>query len=118
MMQAGASILGGILGAVLGRKSGLGGLARSGSSAIGKASGAYKQQQDVSAANAKLETVQADIAQLNTELEAEIDRLSQSFESDRLALETETLKPTRTNIDVQTVALLWLPYDSHGDRAW
>jgi hypothetical protein len=111
-------VLGGLLSAVLGRKRGLGGLARSGSSAFGKATGAYKQQQDVAAAEAKVEGIQADIEQLNQALEADIARIAQSFEPDQLKLETETLKPTRTNIDVRTVALLWLPYDSRGDRAW
>jgi hypothetical protein len=117
-MQAGASVLGSILGAVLGRKSGVGGLVRGGASAFNKASGAFKQQQDVGNAEAKIEGIQGDIEQLNAEIEAEIAKLSESFAPDQLKLETETLKPTRTDVEVQEIALLWLPHDERGDRAW
>jgi len=117
-MQAGASVIGSILSAVLGRKSGMGSLVRGGASAFGKASSAYKQQQDVGNAEEKIEGIQSDIEQLNADLEAEIAKLSGSFEPDQLKLETETLKPTRSDVDVQEIALLWLPYDERGDRAW
>ena len=61
---------------------------------------------------------QANGQRLKAALETEIAKLSESFEPEQLKLETETLKPTRTDIDVQEVALLWLPYDERGDRAW
>jgi Helicase HerA, central domain len=116
-VQAGVSVLGGILGSLLGRKSGLGAITR-GSSAITKAGSAYKQHQDVAAADAKLENIAADIDAAKTELEAEIARISQSHDPATLALETESIKPTRTDVKVDRVALLWLPFDQRGDRAW
>lgn len=111
MMQAGASILGGLLGGLMGRKRGAG-------SALSKGTSAYKQHQDVAAAEDKVETVQQQIAELNQQLEAEIATLAQSFDPATLALETESLKPTKTNVAVDSVALLWLPYDARGERAW
>lgn len=110
-MQAGVSILGGLLGGLMGRK-------RSATSALSKGTSAYKQHQDVAAAEDKVETVQQQMEELNRQLEAEIAILSQSYDPAALVLETESLKPTKTNVSVESVALLWLPYDTRGERAW
>jgi hypothetical protein len=117
MVQAGVSVLGGILGAFLGRKSGLGSLAQ-GTSAIGKATGAYKQHEDVTAADGKVQSINAEIEAANADLEADIAKLTASYDPASLALETESLKPAKTDVKVQTVALLWLPCDERGEKAW
>ncbi len=116
-MQAGVSVLGGILGAFLGRKSGLGSLSR-GASSIGKATSAYKQHQDVANAESKIEEITAEIASIQKELDGEISKISESFDTAALPLETESLKPTKTNVKVDSVALLWLPHDGRGEKAW
>ena len=110
-MQAGVSILGGLLGGLLGRK-------RGASAAISKGTSAYKQHQDVVVAEDKVEDIEEQIAGINRKLQAEIAELSQSYEPAALQLDTETLKPTRSNVKVDSVALLWLPYDARGERAW
>ncbi len=115
-MQAGVSVLGGILGSLLGRKTGLGSITR-GTSAIGKATSAYKQHQDVVSADAKVEGIEEEIAALQAEMETEIGRITESYDPAALTLETESLKPTRTNVKVEEVALLWLPFDARGERA-
>ncbi len=117
MMQAGVSVLGGILGAFLGRKSGLGSLARS-TSAIGKATGAYKQHEDVATADAKMASINAEMEAVNAELEAGIAKLTESYDPATLALETESIKPAKTDVKVMQVALLWLPFDVQGTKAW
>ncbi|MEO5712338.1 MAG: DUF87 domain-containing protein [Luteolibacter sp.] len=117
VMQAGVSVLGGILGAFLGRKSGLGSLTK-GTSAIGKATGAYKQHEDVAAADAKVASINAEIEAAQAELEAGIAKLTESYDPAALALETESIKPAKSDVKVQTVALLWLPYCARGERAW
>lgn len=116
-MQAGASVLGGILGGLFGRKIGLGTITR-GSSAIGKATSAYKQHRDVANVEGKISGIQEEIAAIETELQAGIDRLAASFDPAALALETESLKPAKTDVKVRRVALLWLPCDARGERAW
>ena len=116
-MQAGVSVLGGILGAVFGRKSGLGSISR-GTSSIGKATGAYKQHQDVANAEAKVEGVGEEIETIKKELEDGVAKLTESFDASSLPLETESIKPAKTDVKVQTVALLWLPCDARGDNAW
>ena len=113
-MQAGVSMLGGILGGLFGRKAGLGSISR-GSSAIGKATSAYKQHQDVANADAKISGIVGEIAALQSALEAEVAQISAAYDPSALTLETESLKPTKSDVKVDTVALLWLPFDASGD---
>lgn len=116
-MQAGVSMLGGLLGGLLGRKAGLGTLTR-GSAAIGKASSAYKQHQDVANADAKVAGIAGELQTLQAEMEQEILKISASYDPAALVLETESIKPTKTDVKVGRVALLWLPYDGRGEQAW
>jgi hypothetical protein len=106
-MQASVSVLGGILGAVLGKKSGLGSITR-GSSAISKGTSAWKQMQDVNAAEAKVEGVQSQIETVQKDLEAQANEIASQYAPANLTLETESLKPTKTDVKVELVALLWV----------
>jgi DNA helicase HerA-like ATPase len=115
-IQAGISVLGGILGAVLGRKVGLG--SRAASSALSKSTTAFKQHQDVSVAEDRTEGIQSQITQLGQELEQEIARITGDYDPAALRLETEVLSPAKANISVDSVALLWLPFDTAGNPAW
>ncbi len=116
-MQAGVSVLGGILGSLLGRKTGLGTLTR-GSTAINKTTNAYKQQKDVSMANAKITDLTAEIEATRAEIEAEAARIAASYDPAGLQLESESIKPTRADVNIEAVALLWLPFDTRGGPAW
>lgn len=115
-MQAGVSILGGLLGGLLGRKSGLS--RRSTGSALSKGTRAYKQHRDVAVAEDKVEGIEEQMAELETKLAAEIAEISENYNPATLDLDTVTLKPTRANVAVDSIALLWLPYDERGERAW
>jgi hypothetical protein len=117
VMQAGVSVLGGILGAFFGRKSALGSLTR-GTSSIGKATAAYKQHEDVANADAKVEGIITEITAAKAELEAAIAKITESFNPASLPLESESIKPTKSDVKVQTVALLWLPCDARGENVW
>ncbi len=106
-MQAGASVLGGVLGAIFGRKAGIG--SARGSSAISKASQVYKQHQDVSTATAKVDAIDEEMQSLQQATENEINQLAAQYDISALVLEKESFKPARTNIQVNQVALLWMP---------
>ncbi|MCX6879073.1 MAG: DUF87 domain-containing protein [Verrucomicrobia bacterium] len=116
-MQAGAAVLGGILGGLFGRKVGLGSLTRA-SSAIGKASSAYKQQQDVANAESRISGLAEDLAAIQADLQAGIEKLAAAFDPATLPLEPESIKPAKADVKVHQVALLWLPFDGRGERAW
>ena len=66
----------------------------------------------------KVESVQEEIAGMETLLQTQIAELTQAYDPSALVLETETVKPTKANVSVDSVSLLWLPYDDRGERAW
>ena len=110
--QIGASILGGLLGGLLG------GRRRSSSSTINSASRAYKQRSDVKRARKKIDNIAEDIAELEAELREEIAEIETQFDPTTVKLETVKIKPFKKDIDIRSVALLWLPYDQDGEKAW
>ena len=119
-MSAGMSILTGVLGTLFGgkrRSLGMGTLTR-GKSVLTSTTGAFKQGQDVTAAQQKIAMIQEEIATLERQAQEEIDRISASYETSALTLVTETVKPTRTDVKVESVGLLWLPYDEANQAAW
>jgi hypothetical protein len=119
-MQAGMSILTGVLGTLFGgkrRAASMSTITR-GKSVLTSATGAFKQGQDVTAAEQKIAMIQEELAALEKQAQEEIDRITASYDPAVLKLETETLKPTRTDVKVELVALLWLPYDAARHPAW
>jgi DNA segregation ATPase FtsK/SpoIIIE-like protein len=106
-MQAGISVLGGILKSVFGRKSGFGGLTR-GTTSITKATSAYKQHQDVATAESKIAGIQREIDTIRKGLETEMEGIAESHDPSTLSLEKETLKPTRSDVKVERVGLVWM----------
>lgn len=106
-MQAGISVLGGILKSVFGRKSGFGGLSRS-TTSVTKATSAYKQHQDVATAEAKIAGIHEEVEAIRKALKNEVEEIGRTFDPFTLALEKETLKPTRTDVKVERVGLVWM----------
>ena len=110
-MQTGAKIVGGILGALLGGR-------KSRSSTVSSASRAYQQRADVKVAERKVEGLEEEIAILEAELKEEIVDLEKDFDPLRMKLETTQVKPYKKDIAVNSVSLLWLPYDERGEKVW
>ena len=109
----GAKVLGGLLGGLLGSRR-----RSSSSSTVSSAGRAYKQRRDVKIAEQKIENLEEDIAELEAELSEEISELDTKFDPTTVELKKETIKPYKKDIDVQTVALVWLPYDADDNKAW
>jgi hypothetical protein len=106
-MSSMASIGAGLLGAFLGRKTisaanvgRLGTAARS-MSRIGK------ERAGVGRAEESLEALQQQLQDLESQLQAQITTLTAAINPATETLETVTLKPKKTNINVQLVALAW-----------
>jgi hypothetical protein len=107
-MNAGISLLGGILTSVFGRKSGFGAITRTrSSSTVTKATSAYKQHRDVANAETKVGGIQEEIDLIKKELDDGLAEITKSFDPSALALEKETIKPTRSDIRVERIGLLW-----------
>ena len=109
--QAGASVIGGLLGGLLGGRKSRGSVVSSGSRA-------YKQRQDVKIAEAKVARYAEAVAELEAELQEEVAELTERYDPNKAELETLTIKPYKKDIDVECVALLWLPYDEREEKVW
>ena len=97
-----------VLGALFGRKTlstSTLGRATTAVRGVGRAS---KEAQDVTRAKENVESVQAQIEELDAELQAAVASLEATYHPATEPLETISLKPKRTGIQTQLVALVWV----------
>lgn len=104
-----------ILGALLGRKKLSASTASKVGTAIRSASGARKEAGDVERAKQTMVKVKADIDELNTSLQKEVDALTTSFDAQEEKLEEVVVRPKSTDVHVELLGLAWLPYKDNGD---
>ncbi len=98
-----------VLSAFLGRKSfGRSTLGRATTTARGVERSA-RQAQDVQRAKAQLETLRAQLAEMQSQFGAEVAQISARFDPATEPLETLALKPRKADIDVKLVTLAWEP---------
>jgi hypothetical protein len=81
-----------------------------------------KEQQDIGRAQESVETLQEQRAKLDAELQAETQQLEAKIDAQNEQLEKVSIKPKKSNISVQLVALAWAPFwqDESGEvtAAW
>ncbi|HEY8368429.1 MAG TPA: DUF87 domain-containing protein [Thermodesulfobacteriota bacterium] len=97
-----------LLGSLLGRKrisSGTIGRAGTAARGVGRS---MRQAGDVRRAEANAAALRQDLAELEAELEREVQAIERHFDPSR-SLETVSIRPTRANIEVRAVGLGWLP---------
>jgi hypothetical protein len=98
-----------VLGALFGRKKlGMGTLGRATTAARG-AGRAAQQHQDVARAQENVGAVSQQLADLEAELQAEIDALEAATDPLSENLQTVSLRPKKADISVRRVALVWVP---------
>ena len=118
VMQIGGSILG----ALLGRKSGLGaigGLAKS--TTISSASRAWKEGKEAASAEVELERLKAEYEEIQQQVEDETQKLKDQYDPTTLVIETQKITPVKKNIQPLATGILWLPYERQGNslrKAW
>lgn len=86
------------------------------SSALRKASSGSKDLGDVQRARERLAAAETELAELTAELDerlAELDALV--VQGDRLALTTVTIKPTKRDVAVRFLGVVWIEHHRHGD---
>lgn len=121
-LSAAVSIGTSILGAFLGRKSGLGAVSSlMKGSTVTTASRVMREGQEAAAAEAELKSLEQDIADLNKTLEDETQKIRDQYDPATLALETFKLTPTKNKIQADEIGILWLPHERVGGelkKAW
>jgi hypothetical protein len=97
-----------LLSSFMGRKRG-GVLGRATTAARG-VSRTMRQADDVDRAEENVAAVSQKLADLETEFRAEAETIERSFDPTTEQLETVSLKPTKANINVKLLTLVWTPY--------
>jgi hypothetical protein len=99
-----------LLSSFMGRK-------RMGMSTIGRATTAargvgrtMKESSDIGRAEETVSAVSQRLADLEAEFNAEVEALGRAYDPQTEQLETVSLKPTKANINVQLLTLVWAPY--------
>jgi hypothetical protein len=77
----------------------------------------FQEQQDVSRAGETVAVLQKQLADLNAELEKEVDNLQDRFDPEAGELEVLGLKPRKTDVEVRSLTLAWAPKRG-GEAAW
>jgi phage host-nuclease inhibitor protein Gam len=108
-IQAGISIAGSVLGMLTSRKTvSVTNLGRVTTAARGMGRG-MQQYEDVGRAKDTVEGVQQQIDATNADLQSKVDAIDTNYDPQTEKLDTVAVKPKRTGIHVQLVALAWVP---------
>lgn len=110
-VQTGLTVLGSLVGAFTGRKLMSSTTMTRATSAARGVGRSAKERGDIARATETVQSVQQELAELDAELEAEATRLANKIDPLTERLEEVVVKPTRTNVSVQLVALAWSPTD-------
>jgi hypothetical protein len=68
-----------------------------------------QQYEDVGRAKDTVESVQQQIDAMNADLQSQVDAIDTNYDPQTEKLDTVAVKPKRTGINVQLVALAWVP---------
>ena len=98
-----------IIGALLGRKAVSTSTVGRATTAVRGAGRAMKERQDIGRAQANLEAVRQQKADLEAQLNAAVDKIGAGLDPLSAELETVSVKPTKQNIAVRLVTLVWAP---------
>ena len=98
MIEAGIAVLGALFGKSSPTKIGR---------AVSKGSKILKERGDMSRAEERMVAIEEDIEALEYELEDKIDELNEKYNVDNCEVETYTMKPRKTDIDVENCAVVW-----------
>jgi len=116
-VQAGISLAATIIGAVLGRKAVSASTVGRATTTVRGAGRVMKERQDIGHAQVNLEAVRQQKADLESQLTAEVDKIGLGPDPLSADLETIAIKPTKQNIAVRLVALVWAPSWRDGQGA-
>ena len=98
MIEAGISILGALFGRPTPTKIGR---------AVSKGSKILKERGEMSRAEERMVMIEEEIEALEYELEDKIDALSEKYSADNCEIETFSIKPRKTDIDIEICAVVW-----------
>ncbi len=110
-LQAAISFGASALGALLGRKLASTANMNRAASAMRTAGRAAREHGDIKQAEDSVEALQQRLTQLEAEFQAEVDRSEAAIKPDALQLEPWTIRAKKSEIAVDRVTLIWMPWN-------
>jgi phage host-nuclease inhibitor protein Gam len=104
-----------VLNALFGRKLASATNVRRASTTMKGVGSAAQQRRDVQLAEQKLADYQRQLDEMEQQLKEDLSELEQSYRAENLELEPLSLKPLKTDIQVDAVQLVWTPWDVTAD---
>ncbi len=98
MIEAGIAVIGALFGRATPTKIGR---------AFRKGSNILKERGDMSRAEERVSQINEELEALEYEMEDKIDALNEKYNVDNCEIGTFVIKPRRTDIDVESCALVW-----------
>ncbi len=98
MIEAGIAVLGALFGRSSATKIGR---------AVSKGGRILKERGEMSRAEERMASIEEEIEALEVELEDKIDALQEKYSVDNCEIETFTIKPRKSDIDVETCGVVW-----------
>ncbi|WP_437225527.1 helicase HerA domain-containing protein [Planctomicrobium sp. SH661] len=99
-----------VLGALFGRKKLSATNANRAATSMRAASRAAEQRGDIKRAEETRDQLEKELASLNEQLEEQLDQLKESLSETNIKVEPYEVKPRKSDLSVDEVALLWMPF--------
>lgn len=110
LMNTAISIGTGLLGALFGRKLGSSTNATRMGSAARSAGRIAREKGDVRQAQETVDEYFRKMEDLEVEFNDEVDKMTEEFDTDNLDMEDDSLRPRKSDLKINTMALVWTPW--------
>ena len=121
-LQTAIQIGTGLLGALFGRKGGMGAIGSvAKSTTVSSASRAWKEGREAASAETELERLKLEYEGINRQVEDDTQAIRDKYDLTTLAVETQKITPVKKNIQPVAMGILWLPHERRGEslrKAW
>jgi hypothetical protein len=106
---------GSVLGALFGRKVASVRNLQKAATGISRAGRTVKERGEATRAGEKVEGLEQQLADLQTELEGEIDKIKEAYQADALRLEELAVRARKSDVKVEGVSVVWVPWIAGAD---
>ncbi len=115
MLDTALSFGGSVLGALFGRKVASVRNLQKASTGVSRAGRTVKERGEAARAGEKVEGLQQQLAELEPELEGEIDKIKEAYQAEALTLEEVTVRARKSDVKVEGVSVVWVPWIAAAD---
>jgi hypothetical protein len=115
MLDTALSFGGSVLGALFGRKVASVKNLQKAASGVSRAGRTVKERSEAARAGEKVEDLRERLGELETELEGEIEKIKDAYQADALRLEEVSVRARKSDVKVESVAVLWVPWIAAAD---